>query len=65
MYVYIIICSSDWSLFVRALLCPDRMKTVEISRLHRPSLPIVHVSSVKLAQSEQENLSKNNKKKKI
>ena len=41
------------------------MKTVEISLLHRPSLPTVHVSSVKLAQSEQENLSRNNKKKKI
>ena len=41
------------------------MKTVEISLLHRPSLPTVHVSSVKLAQSEQENLSRKNKKKKI
>ena len=41
------------------------MRTVEISLLHRPSLPTVHVSSVKLAQSEQENLSRNNKKKKI
>ena len=41
------------------------MKTVEISLLHRPSLPTVHVFSVKLAQSEQENLSRNNKKKKI
>ena len=41
------------------------MKTVEISLLHRPSLPTVHVSSVKLAQSEQENLLRNNKKKKI
>ena len=41
------------------------MKTVEISLLHRPSLPTVHVSSVKLAQSEQENLSRSNKKKKI